>query len=71
MIICTISTLGLVFTLLRGDITPKKGHATTRSGESIVYNLVYNGLGNVDNYARVRDTEGREVTFYPECSEGE
>jgi hypothetical protein len=59
VITCIVSTLGLTNTF--------SYNATVVLKESANSTFHFVGLGSTENYWSVRDREGREVTFFPEC----
>lgn len=58
-ITCIVTTLGLSLTF---NYTDKP---VTKQTNDSTFHFV--AIDSIDNYWSVRDTEGREVTFFPEC----
>jgi hypothetical protein len=61
LITCIVSTLGLSHTFSYNNTKVHK--------ETIDSTFNFEGLESIDNYWAIKDNEGREVTFFPECKE--
>ena len=59
VITCIVSTLGLTNTFSYNTMVVHK--------ESVDSTFHFVGLESTENYWSVRDQEGREITFFPEC----